>query len=326
VTSTKRTRTDVHLGADELRAALRDEATAGLTASPKELSPKWFYDERGCELFEAITRLPEYYPTRREQEILDDRAASIAETTGADTLVELGSGTSAKTRTLLDAFSSRGRLSRFVAFDVSETTLRAAATSSAAEYRGVDVHAVVGDFDHHLGHLPSGGRRLVAFLGGTIGNFGPDRRQSFLKELAASLRPGDTFLLGTDLVKDVARLEAAYNDSAGVTAAFNLNVLAVLNRELGADFDLEKFEHVARFDRDREWIEMALRSTTDQTVALADIALDVSFAEGEEMRTEISTKFRRGGLDAEMESAGLAPVRWWTDGAGDFALSLWAPA
>jgi L-histidine N-alpha-methyltransferase len=317
---------DVHLDSEQLRAALRTEARAGLLGRPKELSPKWFYDERGCELFEAITELPEYYPTRKEQEILAESAGSIAELTGADTVVELGSGTSAKTRTLLDAFAARGRLARFVAFDLSEPTLRAAAASIAREYPGVAVHAVVGDFDHHLGNLPDGGRRVVAFLGGTIGNLGPDRRASFLKELATSLRPGDTFLLGTDLVKDVARLEAAYDDAAGVTAMFNLNVLTVLNRELGADFEVEHFEHVARFDRDREWIEMLLRSTVDQVVSVADLVLKVPFAAGEEMRTEISAKFRRRGLEAEMGAAGLELARWWTDTEGDFALSLWAPA
>ncbi len=326
MTSPPNIRVDVHLDAEQLRAALRTEARAGLTANPKELSPKWFYDERGSELFEAITRLPEYYPTRREQEILDENAGTIADLAGADTIVELGSGTSAKTRTLLDAFAARRRLVRFVAFDVSESTLRSAAASIASDYPGVAVHAVVGDFDHHLGDLPREGRRLVAFLGGTIGNLGPDRRASFLKELAASLRPGDTCLLGTDLVKDVARLQAAYNDSAGVTAMFNRNVLAVLNRDLGADFDLEHFEHVARFDREQEWIEMALRSTTDQVVSLADLDLQVSFETGEEMRTEISAKFRRSTLDAEMEGAGLELAHWWTDAAGDFALSLWAPA
>jgi L-histidine N-alpha-methyltransferase len=326
VTDPANIRVDVHLDAEQLKAALRTEARAGLTASPKELSPKWFYDERGCDLFEAITRLPEYYPTRREQEILDDNAGTIADLAGADTVVELGSGTSAKTRTLLDAFAARRRLDRFVAFDVSEPTLRAAAASIASEYRGVAVHAVVGDFDHHLGELPREGRRLVAFLGGTIGNLGPDRRASFLKELGASLRPGDTFLLGADLVKDAARLEAAYNDSAGVTAMFNRNVLAVLNRDLGADFDLEKFQHVARFDAEREWIEMTLCSTADQVVTLAELGLRVEFVTGEEMRTEISAKFRRSGLEAEMSGAGLELVRWWTDGAGDFSLSLWAPA
>jgi L-histidine N-alpha-methyltransferase len=326
VTSRPKIRVDVRLDPEQLRAALRTEARAGLTASPKELSPKWFYDEHGCELFEAITALPEYYPTRREQEILDENARSIAELTGADTVVELGSGTSAKTRTLLDAFTTRGHLERFVAFDLSEPTLRAAAASIADEYPGIAVHGVVGDFDHHLGDLPGGGRHLVAFLGGTIGNLGPDRRASFLKELASSLRRGDTFLLGTDLVKDVGRLEAAYDDSAGVTARFNVNVLAVLNRDLGANFDLQRFQHVARFDRDQEWIEMVLRSTDDQVVTLADLDLQVSFAAGEEMRTEISAKFRRSGLEAEMQAAGLELARWWTDEAGDFALSLWAPA
>src|SRR3954469_1009600 len=257
---------DVHLGADELTAALRTEAAAGLAAEPKQLSPKWFYDDRGSQLFDAITRLPEYYPTRRERSILEARAAEIARRSNATTLVELGSGTSEKTRLLLDALHAHGTLNRFVPFDVSEQTLRDAAIAIESEYPGVDVHAVVGDFERHLPHIPGGGRRLVAFLGGTIGNFGPAERATFLRTIASGLAPGDSLLLGTDLVKSVDRLVAAYDDEQGVTAGFNRNVLLVLNRALGATFDPDDFEHCAIWNADAEWIEMRLRARSDLKV------------------------------------------------------------
>jgi L-histidine N-alpha-methyltransferase len=319
-------RVDVLLRPEERRAALLEDARAGLTASPKRLPPKWFYDERGSELFERITRLPEYYLTGAEREILTERAAEIASVTGADTLVELGSGTSRKTRILLDALRGAGSLARFAPFDSSEATLREAAKAIAREYAELQVHAVGGDFERHLDRLPRDGRRLVAFLGSTIGNLPPGERARFLTRLAGGLVPGDAFLLGTDLVKDPARLEAAYGDSAGVTAEFNRNVLLVLNRELGADFDLDCFEHVARWDPGEEWIELLLRSTSRQTVAVRDLELEVEFGKGEEMQTEISAKFRREGVQAELAAAGLELVRWWTDAAGDFALSLSRPA
>jgi L-histidine N-alpha-methyltransferase len=319
-----RVRVDVFLTGADLDAALRNDARQGLTATPKELPPKWFYDERGSRLFDEITRLPEYYPTRREREILVARAPEVA-ATGADTLVELGSGTSEKTRLLLDAMAGASHLRRFVPFDVSEATLRHAAEAIAAEYAGVDVHAIVGDFEHHLGNLPGGGRRVVAFLGGTIGNLTPEQRAVFLAEIAAGLTPGDFFLLGTDLVKDIDRLEAAYDDSAGVTAEFNRNVLHVLNHRLGADFVPERFAHVARWDKDQEWIEMWLRSTVEQVVTVPAIGLTVRFDAGEEMRTEISAKFRRSGVEAELAAAGLRLAEWWTDAHGDFALSLSVP-
>jgi len=315
----------VGLGPDDLRAAMRADVTAGLQATPKVLPSKYFYDEEGSALFDAITRLPEYYPTRTERGILESRAGEIAARSGADTLIELGSGTSEKTRLLLDAFARRESLARFVPFDVDEATLRSAAGAVAAEYPGVAVHAVVGDFERHLGLLPGGGRRMIAFLGSTVGNLDPDQRSVFFAEIAANLEPGDTFLLGTDLVKDVARLEAAYDDSAGVTAAFNRNVLVRLNRELDADFVPEAFEHVALFDAEREWIEMRLRSSAEQTVTVAGLGLTVRFAAGEEMRTEISAKFRPERLAAELTAAGLALVGVWTDPAGDFALSLATP-
>ncbi|HEV7535683.1 MAG TPA: L-histidine N(alpha)-methyltransferase [Acidimicrobiia bacterium] len=315
----------VGLGPDDLRAAMRADVTRGLRATPKELPSKYFYDEEGSALFDAITRLPEYYPTRTERAILETRADEIAARSGADTLIELGSGTSEKTRLLLDAFARRGALARFVPFDVDEATLRSAAGAVAAEYPGVAVHAVVGDFERHLGLLPGGGRRMIAFLGSTIGNLDPGQRAGFFAEIVANLEPGDTFLLGTDVVKDVGRLEAAYDDSAGVTAAFNRNVLRRLNRELDADFAPEAFEHVAVFDTEREWIEMRLRSATDQTVTVAGLGLTVAFAAGEEMRTEISAKFRPDGLAGELTVAGLELLQVWTDPAGDFALSLSTP-
>ena len=305
---------------------MRADARAGLTASPKVLPPKWFYDEEGCRLFDEITRLPEYYPTRTERAILARHAGDIAARTSADTLVELGSGTSEKTRLLLDALSAHGSLRRFVPFDVSEPTLRYAARAIEGEYPGIDVHAVVGDFERHLDRIPAGGTRVVAFLGSTIGNLDPDARARFYRSLAAGLAPDDTLLLGTDLVKDPKRLVAAYDDDAGVTAAFNRNVLSVLNRELDADFAPERFEHVARWNPEQEWIEMRLRSQGAQTVRVHELDLQVEFVDGEEMRTEISAKFRRDRVEAELAAAGLALAAWWTDPGGDFALSLSTPS
>jgi L-histidine N-alpha-methyltransferase len=324
VSTTAPIRVDVHLSGGDLEVALASDVRRGLTAIPKELPPKWFYDQRGSDLFDQITRVPEYYPTRAERAILEARASEIAARTGADTLVELGSGTSEKTRLLLSALADAGTLVRFVPFDVSEQTLRDAAAAVADEY-GVDVHAVVGDFERHLPEVPDGGRRLVAFLGGTIGNLAPDARSAFLAEIAAGLGPDDALLLGTDLVKDVGRLEAAYDDVAGVTAEFNRNVLHVVNRELDANFVPASFEHVARFDPTHEWIEMRLRATAPMAVRVRALDLTVEFAEGEEMRTEISAKFRREGVAAELAAAGLRLAAWWTDPAGDFALSLARP-
>ena len=315
-------RVEVLLDPGDAAAALRRDVAAGLRSSPKSLPPKWFYDDRGSELFDRITRLPEYYPTRRERAILEARAAEIVDVSGADVLVELGSGTSEKTRLLLDAFTKEGRLRAFVPFDVSEATLRTAAASVADAYPGVDVHAVVGDFERHLGSLPTGGRRLVAFLGGTIGNLRPVERSSFLSQLAATLGPGESLLVGTDLVKDPARLVAAYDDAAGVTAEFNRNVLRVVNRELDADFDPEAFAHVALWDDEQAWVEMRLRATGEQRVRVGALDLDVTFADGEELRTETSAKFRREGVASELIAAGFDVARWWTDPDGDFGVAL----
>ncbi|MGH9024977.1 MAG: L-histidine N(alpha)-methyltransferase [Acidimicrobiia bacterium] len=314
-------RVEVHLGPEDMETALRTDARAGLTAAPKELPPKWFYDARGSDLFDEITRLPEYYPTRTERAILIERGPEIA-SCGADTLVELGSGTSEKTRLLLAALADAGTLRRFTPFDVSESTLRAAADAIAGELPGLEVHAVVGDFERHLDRLPGGGTRLIAFLGGTIGNLPPARRVEFFGELAAGMAAGDLLLLGTDLVKHAGRLEAAYDDLDGVTAEFNRNVLHVLNRELGADFAPDRFGHVARWDPYAEWVEMRLRSHGEQQIRVAALDLDVAFADGEEMRTEISAKFRREGIERELAAAGLELTEWWTDPENNFALSL----
>jgi L-histidine N-alpha-methyltransferase len=311
-----------------LAEALRADARAGLTATPKTLPPKWFYDAQGSALFDKITELPEYYPTRAEREILHATAAQIAGQTAARTLIELGSGSSDKTRVLLDALRAAGTLRCYVPVDVSEPALVAAGDALSAEYPGLDVRAVVSDFEEHLG-LPADGDapapRLVAFLGSTIGNFVPEQRAAFLARVRAGLRAGDFFLLGTDLVKDTATLVAAYDDASGITADFNKNVLAVLNAELGADFDRDAFEHVAVWNAGAEWIEMRLRSLTAQTVQVPGIGLTVSFAAGEDLRTEVSAKFRRDGVTAELAAAGFAMQSWWTDAAGQFGLSLSVP-
>jgi L-histidine N-alpha-methyltransferase len=312
---------DVHLSPDFLAHALRADVLAGLLATPKTLPPKWFYDARGSDLFERITELPEYYPTRAERRVLADRSPEIADVTGARALVELGSGSSEKTRLLLDALRAKG-LRQFVPMDVSPTALREAAAAIAHEYPGLEVHGVVGDFTEHLDLVPGERPRLVAFLGGTIGNLVPSERAKFLAALRSVLFEGEWLLLGTDLVKDPGVLVRAYDDAAGVTAEFNKNVLAVLNRELDADFDVAAFEHVAVWDAEAQWIEMRLRATKAMRVRIAALDLDIRFAEGEEMRTEVSAKFTRAGVTAELVDAGFELTRWYTDPEGRFALTL----
>lgn len=311
-----------HLAEDSAYHALRRDVLEGLQQTPKSLPPKWFYDSVGSDLFDQITRLPEYYPTRAEAGILRSRSAEIASASAADTLVELGSGTSEKTRMLLDALRDRGSLRRFVPFDVDASVLSATASAVQREYPGVEIKAVCGDFEEHLTEIPHGGRRMFVFLGSTIGNLTPGPRAEFLASLAGVMRPGDSLLLGTDLVKDTGRLVRAYDDAAGVTAKFNRNVLAVINRELDADFDVDAYQHVARWNTDAERIEMWLRSERRQRVRVAALDLTVDFAAGEEMLTEVSCKFRPDTVRAELTAAGLRRVRWWTDDAGDFGLSL----
>ncbi len=311
-----------YLAADAADKALRRDVRNGLMQTPKSLPPKWFYDSVGSDLFDQITRLPEYYPTRAEAQILGAHADEIAAAACADTLVELGSGTSEKTRMLLDALRKGGSLRRFVPFDVDVSVLTVSGAAIEQEYPGVEIDAVCGDFEEHLGQIPTTGRRLVAFLGSTIGNLTPGPRAAFLASVAEILQPGDSLLLGTDLVKDTGRLIRAYDDTDGLTARFNRNVLTVVNRELGADFDIDAFEHVARFNDAEERIEMWLRSTRPQRVHIGALALDIDFADGEEILTEVSCKFRRSGVDAELAAAGLRRTHWWTDEAGDFGLSL----
>ena len=315
---------DVHLGPSDRASALAADVRAGFTASPKSLPPVWFYDERGSQLFDEITRLPEYYPTRAEHSILAAHADDIALHAGADVLVELGSGTSAKTRLLLDTMTRSSALRRFVPFDVSEETLRDAAAAIADAY-GVAVHAVVGDFHRHVGDLPRDGRRLIAFLGSTIGNLTPEQRRRFLLDLDASMSYDEWLLLGTDLVKDPQRLVAAYDDSSGVTAEFNRNVLSVLNRELDATFDPESFDHVALWNDDERWIEMRLRSRRAQRATIGALELDVAFDEGEDLLTEISAKFTPQQVRDELSAGGFVVEESWTDPAGDFQLTLARP-
>ena len=311
-----------HLAADSAYEALCRDVRDGLQSSPKSLPPKWFYDSLGSDLFDQITRLPEYYPTRAEAEILRARSAEVASVTGADTLVELGSGTSEKTRILLDALQNSGALRRFVPFDVDASMLSAAATAIQREYPGIEIAAVCGDFEEHLSEIPGGGRRLFVFLGSTIGNLNRGPRAEFLAALAAVLRPGDSLLLGTDLVKDVGRLVRAYDDAAGVTAQFNRNVLAVINRELDADFDVDAFRHVASWNGEEERMEMWLRPERPQRVRIGALDLTVDFAAGEQLLTEVSCKFRAEAVATELAQAGLRRTRWWTDDTGDFGLSL----
>jgi L-histidine N-alpha-methyltransferase len=315
-------RIDSHLDGAEQRS-LAEDALDGLTRPFKELPPKHFYDARGAELFDRICELPEYYPTRSERAILDERADELAELTGAVELVELGSGTASKTRVLLDALSAAGTLERYVPVDVTESMVRETAQALTAEYPGLQVHGVIGDFERHLRHIPAAlGPRIVAFLGGTIGNFPPGSRRRFLRQIARLLGPQDHLLMGTDLVKDPEVLEAAYDDAEGVTAEFNLNVLRVLNRELEADFDPDDFEHVALFDRHHEWIEMRLRARRDLSTHLRGLDMTVHFAAGEELRTEISAKFTPDRLRGDLAAAGLELVRWLTDPEDLFALTL----
>jgi L-histidine Nalpha-methyltransferase len=317
-----------YLGPGDERS-LADDVLDGLTRPFKELPPKHFYDARGAALFDRISELPEYYPTRAERAILEARAGELVAATGAAELVELGSGTAAKTRLLLRAMAAAGTLRRYVPIDVTEDVVRETAGALAGELPGLAVHGIVGDFERHLRHVPppQAGPRVVAFLGGTIGNFPPGTRRRLLRRIARLLAPGrDHLLLGCDLVKDPATLEAAYDDSAGVTAEFNRNVLRVVNRELDADFDVEAFDHVAFYDREREWIEMRLRAQRRMDVHVAALGLDVAFAPREELRTEISAKFTPQRLRADLGAAGLALRDVLTDPQRRFALALGAPA
>ncbi|MBJ8344015.1 L-histidine N(alpha)-methyltransferase [Antrihabitans sp. YC2-6] len=313
---------EIHLSEDQMTEALRQDASAGLTATPKSLPPKWFYDARGSELFGAITELPEYYPTRTERELLRAKAAEIAKLSATQILVELGSGSSEKTMLLLDAMTAEGTLEQYVPQDVSPSALSGAIDQLRLDFPGLNVHGVVSDFTDTLHNLPSGGRRTIAFLGGTLGNLVPEERSEFLGSIAEVLDPGEHLLMGVGLVIDPAVLVPAYDDAAGVTAEFNRNVLHVLNKRLAADFEPERFEHIALWDEHSEWIEMRLEATSDMTVHVRDLDLTVSFAAGEQMRTEISAKFRLDGIADELRAAEFGIEHVWTDPEDRFALVL----
>lgn len=316
---------DVHLSPNEVQAQMKADAVEGLLAEKKSIPPVWFYDERGSTLFDEITRLPEYYPTRTERRLLELHAPAMAALSKADTLVELGAGSCEKTRVLLDALDRNGELARYVPFDISDEFLRGAASSLCDDYDELAVHLVIGDFHRHLGEIPLEGRRMVAFLGGTIGNLDPAQRRRFLFDLNCTMSSDDTLLLGTDLVKDRGRLVAAYDDSAGVTAAFNRNVLLVLNEQLGADFDLDLFSHVAVWNEQAAWIEMRLRAAKAHDVTLAAADITVHFEEGEDLLTEISAKFTPDRVREELSEAGFVVEETWGAEEGEFMLTLAHP-
>jgi L-histidine Nalpha-methyltransferase len=316
---------DVHLTPEEARRQMLADALKGLQGEQKSIPPVWFYDERGSRLFEDITQLDEYYPTRAERALLEAHASSIAELSKADTLVELGAGACEKTRVLLSALQEIGLLARYVPFDVSDEFLRGAVATLAEEFRSVDIHVVIGDFHQHLGDLPTEGRRLIAFLGGTIGNLNPAQRSRFLFDLNCTMSSDDSLLIGTDLVKDPKRLVAAYDDAAGVTADFNRNVLHVLNEQLGADFDPDLFSHVAVWNEDEQWIEMRLRADQASDVSLAGAGITVRFEEGEDLLTEISAKFTPERVERELSDAGFVVEGMWGAEDGEFLLTLAHP-
>lgn len=313
---------DVLMDDADRRAELYDATFWSLRATPPELPAVWLYDERGSQLFDEITRLPEYYPTNAEREILMAHAAEIAALTSGRTLVELGAGTSEKTRLLLDALSAGGTLERFVPLDVSEEVLRASAEAIAERYPAISVHGIVGDFERHLSAVPPGESRVIAFLGSTVGNLYPARRARLFEAIAAALAPGDSFLLGVDLVKDPAVIERAYNDSRGVTEQFVRNALTCANRELKADFEQERLAYEATWDAEREWVEIGFRAVERQTVHLTELEVELELAAGERLRIEVSTKFRREGIEAELATAGLRPSGWWSDAGSRFAVVL----
>jgi L-histidine N-alpha-methyltransferase len=302
----------------------RIEVHRNLLRSLPRIDPKYFYDDVGSRLFEEITGLPEYYQTRTEEALLESIADQIVSLTKARELVELGSGAGRKIRLLLDAMRRRQLLERCVLLDINETFLRTSAEELASRFPEMDVRGVVGDFLHDLPAVGVGDRRLFIFLAGTIGNLYPRQMSIFLDNVRAILGPQDSFLVGLDLVKDTARMEAAYNDSAGVTAEFNLNILRVLNRRFGTDFDVDAFEHVAFYDPEHEWIEMRLRARRSTTARLSDTR-ELRFGPGDEIRSEISRKFTRESFAAELGGTGLELSAWITDPDGLFASALVRP-
>ncbi len=316
---------EVHLSPEEVRTQMLADALKGLLGAEKSIPPVWFYDERGSRLFEEITQLPEYYPTRAERALLEEHAPSIAQLSKADTLVELGAGACEKTRVLLTSLQDTGSLSRYVPFDVSDEFLRGAAATLSEEFESLDIHVVIGDFHQHLAEIPTEGRRIIAFLGGTIGNLDPAQRARFFFDLNCTMSSDDSLLLGTDLVKDRGRLVAAYDDAAGVTADFNRNVLHVLNEQLGGDFNPALFRHVALWNEDEQWIEMRLRASESNEVSLAEAGITVRFDKGEDMLTEISAKFTPERIEQELVEGGFVVQGMWGAEDGEFLLTLAHP-
>lgn len=302
------------------------DVLAGFIHRPKSLPPKYFYDERGSRLFDAICHTDEYYPTRTEQALLERVAGTIVAESRPSRLVELGSGAARKTRVLLDRLVAQHDAPWYVPVDISEQMLRHSSSALLRDYPSLRVHGVVADYERHLHSLPSGGRRLIAFLGSTVGNFDQPTALAFIRSIATGMRSGDRLLLGLDLVKSPAVLHAAYNDAAGITAAFNRNVLHVLNRELGASFDPDAFEHIATYRPELQQIEMYLAARRGQRVFIRELGRNVVFAAGERMRTEISRKFTRASATNLICGAGLAMRSWYPSADGYFALAVAALA
>jgi L-histidine N-alpha-methyltransferase len=311
------------LNAGDYASRMAAEVRTGLQARPlPELPSKYFYDDRGSALFDEITRLPEYYQTRTEEAILEGAAEQIVDIAQPRELCELGSGVGRKVRLILDAMKRRGLLERCVLLDISERFLVESAHQLDAGYPGLAVHGIVGDFLEDLPALGPGGDRLALFLAGTMGNLHPDRVPSFLRALARQLAPGDSFLLGLDLVKDAERLHAAYNDPAGVTAEFNRNILRVVNSHLCADFEPEAFDHVAFYDPENARIEMRLRANRDMRVSIPGAKLQLEYRRGDEIRTELSCKYTRRSLEGMLAGTALRVEEWYTDPDDLFASAL----
>jgi len=301
---------------------LKVQITRGLMDIPKTLPSKLFYDERGSTLFEHICELPEYYQTRTEHQLLTQWADEIVALSGAEELVELGSGAATKTRVLLNAMAKANQLQQFVPFDVDESIVRRVSEELVREYPGLQIHGVVGDFLFHLGHIPEGGKRLVVILGGTIGNLLPRAAKDFLTTVQLEMASGDYFLLGVQLITDARRLEAAYNDAQGITAKFNKNIISVLRNTFGAETDPESFDHVARYNQADHRIEMWLRSRQDQRFTIPGLDLSVTLKAGEEIRTEISTKYDQPMAETLLNSSGFKLVKWYTDPQNLIGLAL----
>lgn len=312
--------------AGDQRAALAADVRAGLTARPPRLPSKWLYDARGSALFEAITRTPEYYLTRTEAAILERIADGIISQVSPLELLEIGSGSSRKTRLLLEAMHRHGTGEVYVPFDVSPDAIEAAAAALVTDYPWLTVRGVVGDFHEHLADVPRTGRRLVACLGSTVGNFPPDQQVGLLTDIASTLAPGDAVLIGADLVKDAEVLEAAYDDAAGITAAFTMNLVAVLQRELDAEIDASALRHASRWDPEHARIEIGLEAVRSTVLRIPSIGLELHLQAGEQIRTEVSSKFTRATLTDRLAAAGLALRDWHTDPDELFAVALAALA